>query len=239
MYNNIDHYPFAAYADCDDIEQLARSQGLTRYNSWMLPQLVASFGRWQLVGRDVKATLQRNVGTDPHAIGIWRVCVQLRRSLLVASQVANPEYSSLTPLVLLGFRRYQSVPYSSWRQSSHLDLLVPADLLAAATCDVPVLSRDRLLAIRAQGLLVKSGAAAGTSRSSTSTWSLQGIADTEIAHLPRLACSMLCQIWTAHPSLRTQAAILDSNNWDLMPDALIDVAVTAGAAAASTLLPWQ
>jgi len=119
-------------------------------------------------------------------------------------------------------------------------LLVHSDLLEAATAAVPTLSRDRLLEIRAQGLLVKSGKAAGTSRSSTSTWSLQGIADTEIGHLPRLAGSMLCQIWTAHPSIRTAAAILDPNNWDLMPDALIDTDVTeTSIVSTSSLLPWQ
>ena len=239
MYNDIKSFPFAEYANSADIEQLATKHRLVNYNSWMLPQLLAHFGQFRVKSRTVAEVLSDNVGRDSWSIGVWRVVMQLRRSLLVKSQVANPEYSQLTPLILAGLKKYQNISYSSWQGCSDLHMIMEPKLLEAASCVTPVLDNNTLLAIRQQGLTIKSGQRAGSVLSSTSTWSLRGIADTAIGHLPVLAQTMLCQTWTAHPSIRSQYAVLCANNWDVMPDALISTAVVAPApAVVDNSLPW-
>jgi hypothetical protein len=54
-----------------------------------------------------------------------------------------------------------------------------------------------------------------------STWSLTGIQDTEIGHLPKLTQTIITQCWLAHPELRTPYMILDLENWDSMPKPLV------------------
>jgi hypothetical protein len=69
----------------------------------------------------------------------------------------------------------------------------------------------------------KTGAKAGQLKPAETTWSLTGIRDTEIGHLPKLTQTMLTQIWLAHPAKRTQSMILHPTNWDLMPEPLISM----------------
>jgi hypothetical protein len=83
------------------------------------------------------------------------------------------------------------------------------------------LGSARLLEIRTQGLTQKSGVKAGQMKNPETTWSLTGIQDTEIAHLPKLTQTLLTQIWVAHPVHRNNLMILDPNNWDLMPEPLL------------------
>jgi hypothetical protein len=54
-----------------------------------------------------------------------------------------------------------------------------------------------------------------------STWSLTGIQDTEIGHLPKITQTILTQCWLAHPELRTPYMILDLENWDNLPKPLV------------------
>jgi hypothetical protein len=56
---------------------------------------------------------------------------------------------------------------------------------------------------------------------------LNGIGDTELSAIPALAGTMLCQIWVAHPSLRTEYMVLDPYNWDRMPPSLIATEIFA------------
>lgn len=242
MYNDIKSFPFAEYANSADIEQLATKHRLINYNSWMLPQLLAHFGQFRVKSRTIADIMQDNVGRDSWSIGVWRVVMQLRRSLLVKSQVANPEYSQLTPLILAGLKKYQNISYSSWQHQPDLHMIMEPKLLEAARSVAPVLDSNTLLAIRQQGLTIKSGQRAGSLLSSTSTWSLRGIADTPIGHLPVLAQTVLCQIWTAHPSIRSQYAVLCSHNWDVMPDALIATELTTSPLTElnnqNSRLPW-
>jgi len=100
-----------------------------------------------------------------------------------------------------------------------------------------------LLAIRQQGLAYRSGPKAGTTRPAESTWKLYGIADTLLGDQTILLQSMMCQIWLAHPKNRRSTMILDPNNWDSMPGALVDSELFSSgkivSASISELLPWQ
>jgi hypothetical protein len=116
----------------------------------------------------------------------------------------------------------QGISYESWRGLPKLEYVLEPRLLAAvAIQDCPNLGSERLLEIRKQGLITRSGKSAGQLKNAESTWSLNGISDTELGHLPKLTQSILTQIWLAHPSHRSNLMILDPQNWDHMPEPLI------------------
>jgi hypothetical protein len=121
----------------------------------------------------------------------------------------------------------QGVPYEQWRASPDLGWILEPRLLEAVALPPEVLEAagnlgsERLLEIRQQGLMTRSGKSAGQLKAAESTWSLTGISDTEIGHLPKLTQTILTQIWLAHPTHRTGLMILDPANWDRMPEPLI------------------
>ena len=220
------------YLDLNDIIKLqdkqlniwAEDNKLNRFESWLLPQLVANFGRWQVIRDpsgciDVLETIKLNC-TDPKQQELWKL-TRIKRSLLVTKQIANPKYSSLTPLILAGIKLYQGIKYSEWHGLNNLSWILEPELMTAVQVDYDSLGSDRLMEIRNQGLTQRSGTKAGQQKPSESTWSLTGIQDTEIGHLPKLTQSMLCQIWLAHPKHRDQLMILDPKKWDQMPEPLI------------------
>ena len=223
---HIDEFPFEEYHQHPDIETLAEQHGLVNMNTWMLPQILAHYGQWQLVKNcqnkvDPQLTAKQNI-TKPWHLGLWRVVTKLKRGSLVKLQGSpiGVNYSALVPIILAGAKRYQNVDYTSWAITPDCRL-VAEDLLQAMFCDYPSLGSDRLLEIREQGLTIKSGAKAGSMQKPTSRWTLTGIQDTELHGLPKLAQTMLAQIWVANPSLRTNLMILDPKNWDLMPEPLL------------------
>ena len=224
---HIDEFDFAQYAEAPDLEALAERDGLTNYNTWMLPQILAHYGSWRLVKNDQgqvlpQETAKQNI-TEPWHMGLWRVVTRLKRGSLVKLQGSpiGVNYSSLVPIILAGAKRYQNVAYSRWQLTPDTKL-VHQELLEAMFCDYPDLGSERLLEIREQGLTIKSGAKAGSVQKATSKWTLTGIQDTELHGLPKLAVTMLAQIWVANPSLRTELMILDPKNWDVMPKPLVD-----------------
>jgi len=214
-----------------ELEEFCTSNKLSHFYTWLLPQMVAHFGSWTLAytaeGQiDVLATLKHNVGTDPSKQAIWKLS-RVKRSLLIPIMSKAPEYGTLTPLILMGLKRMQGVTYNSWRALNNLEYILEPQLYAALNLnhdDLQVcgsLGSDRLLELREQGLMQRTGAKAGQMKKPESTWSLTGMQGTEIAHLPKLTQTMLTQIWLAHPSLRTPYMILDPNNWDNLPNPLV------------------
>jgi hypothetical protein len=236
--NNITDFPFERFAECNSsqCEDLAKEFNITAFNSWMLPQILAHYGNWQIVYSnnkvDAKATAKANM-TTPWHLGLWRVCTQLKRGSLVKSQ-NNPQfasYSSLVPIILAGVKRFQGVPYQMW-DIDNSTKLISQDLLAAMFWVPQIgevydnkayygLGSEELLALREQGLTIKSGSRIGQTQNPTSTWRLTGMKGTILEDAPNLVSTMLAQIWVAHPSLRTEYMVLDPSNWDSMPDPLI------------------
>jgi hypothetical protein len=239
-----------------ELEDFAAKTLSKRCGSWLLPQLVAAFGSWRLIlvdnKIDVLQTLKHNCEASVENTAYWRLS-RITRSLLVTSQTKQPEYATLTPLLLAGFKRMQGIGYESWRGLPHLEYVLEPRLYEALMVDnlpdLTTLGSERLLEIRAQGLMTRSGKNAGQLKSAETTWSLNGIQDTELGHLPKLTQTMLTQIWLAHPVHRTNLMILDPNNWDHMPEPLIaptifkqpikeSEAINAKETA-KTLLPWM
>lgn len=200
-----------------ELEQALEADPLHPYASWLLPQLVAFFGSWTIreTGRDM---VIHNCDTPLKRV-LWMLS-RIPRSLLVAKQIAQPEYARFTPLIALGLKRMQNVNYEFWRGYSEREWILEPDLLAAVDVAVPTLGSERLLQIREQGLLTRSGPKAGQLKSAESTWSLSGIQATELGELPKLTQTMLTQCWLAHPKNRRESMILDPLNWDHMPPPL-------------------
>ena len=202
--------------------------GLSHLHTWTLAQMVAEFGSWQLIRTaegqiDCLATLKHNIGNDAWSVGLWKL-TRIKRSALLVSQVKAPEYGAFTPLVLLGFKRMQGVSYETWRNSLGLEHVLEPDLYSAVVLDDYAccsLGSARLLELRAEGLKVRTGPKAGSSKSPESTWSLTGLKGTELQSVPKLTQTMLTQCWLAHPKHRTPYMILDPQNWDRMPEPLV------------------
>ena len=212
------------------LAQRADSLNLRSQNSWLLDQLLHHFGSWKLfLDRGAKVdpikTAQYNLGSGTEAqqlfqLGCWKVACRLSRSKLLPKQIAQPEFSSLVPLILLGVQRYQDVPYSDWSREN-LYAVMQLELAEAMTYIPPPLSLREILEIRNQGLLVRSGLKQGTYRDPRTTWKLSAILDTEIGELNYLQQAQITQIWIAHPEHRHKNQVLDPLNWDLQPEPLI------------------
>jgi len=222
----------------NDVANWAKQQNFSNYSSWMLPQLVSIFGQWKLYSCG-KTTLQENCKND-FLRGCWAL-TRIARSQLIKNQTKEPEYGTLTPLILLGFKRMQGYSYEQFRELPGLEwLLEPALYDALILKENPSkLTKERLLAIRQQGLIYRTGPKAGTTRDSTSTWQLYGIQDTELGYLPKVTQTIMCQIWLAHPQHRRETMILDLDDWDYIPESIIESELfTSKVVSKPSELPW-
>jgi len=214
----------------ESFEVWAESHELSHLSSWLLPQLVAYFGNWTLVytdsgSVDCLATIYHNC-PDPQSRAFYTLS-RIKRSVLVSNQTKSPDYATLTPLILMGQKRMRGVSYESWRTAKDLSWMLEPRLYEALMLDPMVvenccsLGSERLIEIRDQGLLARTGVKAGQTKPAKSTWSLTGIQDTELGSLPKLTQTILTQCWLAHPESRTSYMILDLQDWDSMPQPLV------------------
>jgi hypothetical protein len=228
--NELKLVPFEAYHDLnqEDLLKQAEEHQLNLYGLWMLPQISAYFGTWQAVPLetgllDPKATARYNI-KNSWDIGLWRVVTQLKRGALVKTQSSEwgRNYSQLVPLILAGQKRHQGIAYQRWELEG-LDSLVHKELLEVMqySGDCLSLGSDRLIEIRNFGLTARTGVKSGQQNKPTSQWKLHGLQATPFAGAPTLLSTIMCQIWVAHPSLRTELMILDPENWDQMPKPLV------------------
>lgn len=239
---DIEHW---AELDSEQFSEYVDNSNLSNYSSWLLPQLVAHFGRWRLYSSG-RETVVKNTANNLDKV-FYRL-TRVRRSLLIKNQTQLPEYAQLTPLILLAFKRYHSYSYEQFREFVGLEwLLEPLLFTSLMVSDLPQLSAERLLAIREQGLIYKTGPKAGQQRNPANTWQLYSINDTELGTQTKLLQSMVCQIWLAHPKHRQNSMILDPHDWDNMPEPLIDnqlltnttTTIKKPSKAYSEELPWD
>ena len=229
--NDIKEFPFSECARLNnsDLELWANEHSISSYNSWMLPQFLAYFNTFKLKKDEVtdqynaKQLFLDNISGNDWALGIWRICTKLKRSVLVKGQ-NNPtfsSYSTLVPLILSAFKKYRNIGYEQWDKYG-IEHLMNADLYEAVTFPYNgSLTSSRLLELREMGLTTKTGLKAGAVKKATSCWCLTGLQNTEVKDYPKLTMTILAQIWVAHPSLRNNLMILDPINWDNIPEPLI------------------
>jgi hypothetical protein len=213
----------------ESFEAWAESMELSHLAPWLLPQLVAWFGTWKLISSDDKIDCLKTIKHNcpcPTTRAFYTLS-RIKRSVLVQNQTKSPDYATLTPLILMGQKRMAGVNYESWRTAKDLSWMLEPRLAEAVMINHEVLEQvnslgsDRLVEIRNQGLLARTGQKAGQTKPAKSTWSLTGIQDTELGSLPKLTQTILTQCWLAHPESRTPYMLLDLNDWDAMPQPLV------------------
>lgn len=231
---HLDAVPFEDFVTEDESsnENLAKALALQNHTSWFMPQLLSVFGAYKAIRNDTgkyspRLTMRENIGSDLRKQGMYYVACRLPRSALLKGQVSsvNSPYSSLVPLILAGFKKYQNIQYSEW-DSTELKYIVDKNLLKAMHFyneenPMPKFTAERLLELRDFGLTFKTGPKAGEVKPVLSSWTLTGMQGTEFNDYPSLLMTMLTQIWVAHPSVRNQYMVLDPINWDNIPDPLI------------------
>jgi hypothetical protein len=218
-----------AEAEALAMEEVLTYLGLKNKAGWLLPQMSAYISKMTLPRNEVgkilpKEFLQINFGKDDWHRGLYRLSTLAKRGSLVTGQYKEEgrNYSALVPLLMMPFKKFDGIGYEEW-DKPNLNHVLDPNLFDAITCNAKItLTADELLENRKHGLLIKSGVKEGQARSPTSTFKLYGHLSEEIRALPWLAQVMVSQIWMAHPSNRTELMILDWNNWDSMPKALID-----------------
>ena len=228
------------------LSQRADHLGLSSQSSWFLDQLLHHFGSWKVILAngvvDTLATARYNLGSgsaDQQAFnrGCWMLANRLPRSKLVSKQTGMPHFSALVPLILAGIKRYQDIPYSSWSRDN-LGSVMPEELAEAATTSWPELETSEILALRAEGLMIRSGTKANTSRDPKSAWILYGINDSAIGVLNKTGRLMITQCWVAHPELRHVDMITQPQDWDNFPQPLIHTTIEKPEALWRAM-PWE
>ena len=232
----------------EELETAVKAALLKHHHTWILPQLVAWFGTWNIL-EDGKATVLANCDTKLKKV--LYMLTRINRSALIPVQTKAPDYGAFTPLILMGLKRMAGRSYESWRNYPGLEWLMERRLMEAVSLEYSLvdcygLGSARLLEIREQGLTGRTGKVAGVVKPAESTYLLNGIKDTELGHLPQLTQTIVTQCWLAHPKARTPYMILDPDNWDRMPDPLISTEIFKPAPVAKPVvekareeLPWD
>ena len=227
-------------AEREAIKDVVKSLGLKEKASWLLPQItayIAKMPQCRVNGKiDGAQFLADNFSKDDWHKGLYRYCTIFQRGLIVPNQYSEQyrNYSSLVPLLMMPFKKFDGTGYSEWSNISNV--LDPQ--LYLAMCVEPVSPHalmdihgcGAVLDVRNRALQFQSGDKKGTSRNPISTFKLYGLkADSDneveaaIASLPWLSQVMITQIWMAHPTIRTNLMVLDGESWDDMPAPLITV----------------
>lgn len=199
---------------------------------WVLPQILAHLTKlplpesvYTIEGKINGAKVCSFIFDKNNAwdLGLYQFLMMNSRSSYLDKQYKSPakQYCSLVPLILYAFKLHQNIPYSKWSRE-HLRAVVHPDLCDAMLCTVPDVSREELLEAQHQGLIFQTGKSAGEVRNSETTYRLYNTHGTKIHDMPQLAQTIITQIWCAHPKARTKYMILDCENWDRIPPALID-----------------
>ena len=211
------------------ISERIRAEFIEKYKlvlhiDWLMPQIITFIGNLpKYKDEDGKyCGLQfrnKNFKTDAEK-GLYRFLMVNERSSYLKLQYKAPhkQYCALVPLILYSHKLVDQTPYSSWSRDT-LRFVVNSDLCDAMLAEIPPISKDELLRIRASGLVTTTG----KPKNPVTTHMLYGReqALSTIGDLPKLAKVMLTQIWCAHPENRTRYMVLSFNNWDRMPEELV------------------
>lgn len=224
-------FPFNTFPkdpkDQTAVEAWTTDYGVKFHESWMMPQIVAHYGKFKVTTNKPIDLLANNISKeDAWEVGLWRATLAARGFFLrkQSENKTSAMYGGLTPLILYGLKKYQNIPYSYW-DSQGLEHVVGDDLAAAMTSEPIDLALDEALRLRDHACVVKTGLSAGKVNKPTSVWKPTGVRGTVLEGLPRLAQVMYLQLWLAHQSLRSESMVLNPSDWDNMPEPFIDSSI--------------
>lgn len=172
-------------------------------------------------GKISAAALYRQVFTDETMLGLYEFLMIDSRSVFLDKQYTSPgrSYCALVPLIMYAFKQHKGIPYEHWDKNQAIGITSPKLYQAMTYQNDTAFSKDEILQARAEGLKIKSGPKEGEMRNPVFTFKLYGA--TAFKGIPDLQQVMLSQIWCAHPDNRTKYMVLDPNDWDRIPPALI------------------
>lgn len=206
-------------------------ESISQKLSWLPQQMMAYFGSWEAVrvegAYSPALTARRNTQdrNDRFALGALLLAKAKRGDIFKGAPKGSQQYKSpinpLVPIVLAGFKRYQSIPYEAWNKDE-LPALVDSDIVQLIGCRVPSLSNSEILGFRNKALTPTNGPRSGKCNNPATTAALYHLQETPLGHLPKLAKHMVLQTWAAHPQNRDKYAILDPENWDRVPEPLVE-----------------
>lgn len=217
----------ASEARKDAFKVFAEKHNFKNQAEWMLPQAATFISSLPIVrladGTIDSVAYRKEFNKSAWLKGLYQYCMTPLRGLIMGTQYSPTfaNYSSLVPLLLMPHKRYNDVNYSEWSREG-LDKIVDKNLYEAISINVKIApSAEELLELRDIGLRYNSGKNEGALRSPLSTHKLYKLPE-PYKSLPWLSQVMVFQIWCAHPNNRTNLMILDWNNWDSMPEPLIN-----------------
>lgn len=218
--------------------------------TWLPYQMLAYFGTWKAIKDDTgkySAPLTWDANTrlreDYFALGSGLLASSARTNFFKDAPKGSQQYKSpinpLVPIILAGFKKFQSIRYSDWNLAG-LETLLDPELSKLVGVTVPDISQSDIIALRNTALTDKTGIRAGIPNNPATCTKLNHLADTALGHLPKLAKYMVLQTWAAHPSNRNEYMILDPNNWDNIPEPLVsrDIFSHQASQSAPASLGW-
>lgn len=200
--------------------------------TWVYPQLTAAIAKWGIFrdsnGKiDGTAVVKHNVVGNPTEMGYYFFVMNNSREIRTATSAEGLPYCALVPLILMAHKKYNGIKYSEW---TNIKTVVNPSLYEAMSTPVPEYTVDELLSAREEGLMK-----AGVLRDAAKAYLIyknqapiiraDGTEIPGLGSCPSLSRMMLCQTWAAHPSNRHEYMILDPNDWDRMPPALLSTEV--------------
>lgn len=241
-----------ASAISDACDYFSKKHSLGSKIDWLPYQMFAYFGNWTAVKVGdkycAKATLIANAKTDFDK-GITMLALSDRSNFFENAPKTVRQYNSvvnpLVPIILAGFKQHQDIPYNAWDRET-ISWLVHKALVDAMLSEIPELTKAERLEMRHNAITDITGKRAGIMNNPTTCVKLNKINETAAAHLPKLAKHWVIQTWCAHPTNRTKLSVLDSKDWDAVPEPIINTDMFATPAAhkvttkveQSNELPW-
>jgi hypothetical protein len=213
------------------LENFAKIFAIPKNADWFFAQTISKFGQLPLVknerGYSAKTLYLEHIKNNPPLKALWLLLRHPKRSVLLEKQtdLKFRNYSSLVPIIMSAFKRFNNIQYSEWDPTEIFGITDSNLSSAMLFKDIPDFSRQELLEKRGEALLIKSGTKAGEARNPVTTYSLYLNEESGLTKVPALARIMLFQCWCAHPLNRTQYMVLDPLNWDNIPEPLISTEV--------------
>lgn len=236
--NSIQELPIAdlykAYVSAEDpsskqqvLDDFAKTWALKK-KPWFMAQLSAYFPKnFPAEKRDGLFNLAATLGSmNDFSKGCYWLAQDSTKSNYVGTMTKSPEYCSLVPTILGGYKKYANIPYSSWDPKSQKQG-IHADLYACIQVPKEKYMTD-LLHYAGQMELIPEGQEVSRFDLLRAVRSHLGagadyrlsVAGTPYSTLPKLFRHIELQSWCAHPNVRTKYMILDLDNLDNMPEPL-------------------
>lgn len=227
--------------------------GLENYKDWLIPQALETLHKMFLLERNTEGLFSATLSFEKTKAALttdefkWLGGIvtyltrPIRKEIIGTTvQIKNPNVSALVPLGLSAFKMFRKIQYEEWDKTDpKLNIFMDKPLLAAALSNIDTPNTVDLISYREHSRIVQSGKTEGNIKELTHTVKILHTDNKEFNSLPSLAKIMYCQVWVAHPRIRTDLMILDPINWDKVPSPLVEEELTPIKYKKEEVLAWN